>query len=140
MDMTRFEALAAAYGGDLSRWPATERAAAQALQAQEPEAAARVLGSAACLDGALDSWRVAPASQTLRAKILGGAGSRPARAAARWFWLTGAGLAAAGVSGAICGAVLCGALSSGLQADALVAAAAPDDSSGVSAWLAGEST
>ena len=40
MDKDRFETLAAAYGGDLRRWPEAERAAAEDFRRGNPEAAA----------------------------------------------------------------------------------------------------
>jgi hypothetical protein len=140
MDLTRFKALAAAYGGDLSRWPADERAAAETFRAQEPDAAALALQEELCLDATLDQWSVPAPSQRLRGKVLAGGPKAGMRAPLRWLWLTGAGLAAAGVSGAIFGAVLFSAVSTDMQADALLAAAAPEDGSGVAAWLGEGST
>ena len=69
MDQDRFAALAAAYGGELRRWPAAERAAAQARVAADPRAAA-VLDEGRGLDAALDDWRTAHPSHTLRQAVL----------------------------------------------------------------------
>jgi hypothetical protein len=56
MDRERFDHLLAAYGADLARWPAHERAAAMALAAQHGELAA-ALEEARALDRALDAAR-----------------------------------------------------------------------------------
>lgn len=59
MDLRRLEELIDAYGADPARWPAAERAAAQALLAIEP--AARTLQDRARrLDSALDALPPAP--------------------------------------------------------------------------------
>ena len=140
MDLARFEALAAAYGGELSRWPNAERDAAHAFQAREPELAAQLLHAEDDLDDALHAWRGAAPSTDLRTRVLASA-PKPgaAKARGRWMWLTGAGLAAAGVSGIMFGAVLFTAVSSDIQADALVAQAAPDGASATT-WLSEESS
>jgi hypothetical protein len=105
MSQARFEELAEAYGGDVSRWPAEAREAAAVLMAAEPEFTGQVLARAGALDAALDSWRPAPASAALTERILAAA-PRPRRS--RWpVWLSpaalGAGLAAACVAGVIAG-------------------------------------
>lgn len=70
MDRERFEYLLAAYGGDLSRWPADARAGAAALAAQDA-AAARALKEAGALDRALDSAQdAARDTSVLAARIL----------------------------------------------------------------------
>jgi len=135
MDQERFEALASVYGSDRARWPAGERRDAEAFAAREPQLAARIMGQEAALDDALDQWRIAAPSHSLRARVVAGAPTRRARAALRWLWLTGAGLAAAGASGAIFGAVLFSTVAPDMRADTLIVAAAPDDASGTS-WLA----
>jgi hypothetical protein len=56
MDRERFEHLLAAYGGDLNRWPAEERAAA-AAQAAQDATAATALRDARALDRALNEAR-----------------------------------------------------------------------------------
>jgi len=53
MDRERFDHLLAAYGGDLRRWPAEERAGAAVFAAENADAAA-VLKEAQTLDGVLD--------------------------------------------------------------------------------------
>lgn len=101
----RFEALAEAYGGDVSRWPAEVREAAAVLMAAEPTLSGDILSRAAALDGALDAWRPAPASPGLVDRILATA---PRMRRPPWLaWLSpaalGAGLAAACAAGVIVG-------------------------------------
>jgi hypothetical protein len=55
MDRTRTEEIIAAYGADAARWPADERAAAQALVAADPALEAQ-LAAAAALDRELAIW------------------------------------------------------------------------------------
>ncbi len=97
-DLTRerFEALAEAYGGDVSRWPEDVREAAAVRMAGEPKVCGEILGRAGALDAALDAWRPAPASPGLMERILAAA---PRMRRPRWLiWLSpavlGAGLAA----------------------------------------------
>ncbi|MGF1660172.1 MAG: hypothetical protein ACFCUS_12160 [Rubrimonas sp.] len=59
MTPARFEALCAAEGGDLARWPEAERAAARALLAVDPAAQA-ALRACAPLDDAFAALRAAP--------------------------------------------------------------------------------
>ena len=73
MDLDRFAALAAAYGGDVSRWPELEREAAALLMATEPQATASRLAGESDLDWALDAWRAPGASAALQAAILASA-------------------------------------------------------------------
>jgi hypothetical protein len=56
MDRDRFEHLLAAYGGELRRWPAEERAEAAAFAAEHADAAA-ALKAAVAFDRVLDSAR-----------------------------------------------------------------------------------
>ncbi len=73
MDRERFEHLLAAYGGDLRRWPAQERAAATLYAAQSAEAAG-ALREAQALDRALDHARGEMSdTSALAARILAGA-------------------------------------------------------------------
>jgi len=67
MDPNRFRDLADAYGGDLERWPAAERAAAATL-AQTAEAEA-ILTEAAALDAALNAWTLPPPDDLFRARL-----------------------------------------------------------------------
>lgn len=107
LTFARFEALAEAYGGDVSRWPADTREAAALTIAEAPGVAGRILAAASDLDAALDSWRVAAASRDLRDAIL----AEAPRARRRfkfgaWFARAGlgAGLAAACAAGVVVGA------------------------------------
>ncbi|MEQ8405676.1 MAG: hypothetical protein RKE49_11305 [Oceanicaulis sp.] len=68
MTLTRFKALCEAYGGDLRRWPATERADAEALSAQSAEAR-DVLAEAALLDAALSQARSPAPSPELSRRV-----------------------------------------------------------------------
>jgi len=104
MTRDRFEELADAYGGDVSRWPAAAREAAALLMAAEPSFTQEALARAGALDIALDSWRPAPASPGLVERIVAAA----PRARSRWpAWLSpaalGAGLAAACAAGVVAG-------------------------------------
>lgn len=107
LTFARFEALAEAYGGDISRWPAEVREAAALTVAEAPLAAGRILAVASDLDAALDSWRVSAAGQDLRDAILAAA-PRPRRRFALGAWFArlglGAGLAAACAAGVVVGA------------------------------------
>ena len=108
MSRERFEALAEAYGGDVTRWPAEAREAAALLMAAEPEFTRNALAREGALDVTLDAWRPAPASATLIAAIMTGA---PATRRPRWIgWLSpaflGAGLAAACALGILVGVEL----------------------------------
>jgi hypothetical protein len=101
----RFEALAEAYGGDVSRWPAEVLDGAALLMTGEPAYTRAVLERAGRLDAALDAWRPKPASAGLTERILAAA---PAAVRRRWpKWLSpaalGAGLAAACAAGVLAG-------------------------------------
>lgn len=107
MTHERFEILADAYGGDISRWPAAERDAAALVMAQEPEFARAVLAQATRLDAALDGWAPQQVSHALREAVIATA-PRARPALQGWFWRTGvgAGLAAACAAGLIVGVKL----------------------------------
>jgi hypothetical protein len=78
-DMTRrrLGALIETYGADPERWPAEERAPAEALLARSPEFAAD-LALARRIDIALDEASLAPAGADLRRRILAVPDRRPA--------------------------------------------------------------
>ncbi|HEV2531063.1 hypothetical protein [Phenylobacterium sp.] len=108
MTRERFESLAEAYGGDVSRWPAPAREAAALMMASEPGFTQAALARAGALDAALDAWRPAHAGQALLARILAAA---PRARRRGWIgWLSpaalGAGLAAACVAGVMVGVEL----------------------------------
>jgi hypothetical protein len=126
MTPERFEALAEAWGGDVSRWPEDEREAAAAWMAAEPARAGAILARAAELDAALAAYAPMRASLGLADRIAGGA----PKPRARWVgWLLpagmGAGLAAACAAGMVLGAQLSAAAAAG--DDAVVAAMADED-------------
>jgi hypothetical protein len=83
MSLARFASILDAYGAAPRRWPAAERAAAEALLAESPEARA-MLEKAAELDRLLDAAEPPAPSATLRAKILEAAPGRVVRSRARW--------------------------------------------------------
>lgn len=55
MNRDRFVELLAAYGADMNRWPASERAAAEAFAAQSGGSVAAEIAAARALDAALDA-------------------------------------------------------------------------------------
>lgn len=130
MTPERFETLAAAYGGDVARWPDAEREGAAELMAGRAAWASRILADAGDLDIALDAWVPSRGSPDLAARIAAGA----PRGRARWIgWLLpagmGVGLAAACAAGVMAGAQL-NAVSSAptaSEADVLVTAVGEDD-------------
>lgn len=106
MTHERFEFLAQAYGGDVSRWPQAEREAAVLLMTLEPVFAQATLAQAASLDALLDDWAPLPVSHALREAVIAAApAARPRSALQQWFWRTGvgAGLAAACAAGLVVG-------------------------------------
>ncbi len=119
MTEERFRALAEAYGGDIRRWPAAERAAAQTWLAQAGEAAEGLLREAADLDHLLWSSPTLTARADFTRAIVDLA---PAMRAGRrlWAWLTGA-----GVGVALAGATAAGFLVAGLFAPEIAAVTAP---------------
>lgn len=80
MDMTRFQLLLDAYGADPGRWPAAERAAAEALLAADPTAQA-ARREALALDAALDLLPTPPVPADLAARIAAAAPLRTPRPA-----------------------------------------------------------
>lgn len=97
MTAQRFADLAAAWGGDLRRWPEAEREAARAFAAADPSAAERVLFDARQLDAALDLSPRPAVSAALRDRVIASAASAGLRARAAWpdlkklLWIGGAG-------------------------------------------------
>lgn len=125
MDLDRFADLAAAYGGDISRWPSIEREAATLLMARSPEATATLLAEQSDLDWALDSWRAPRPGLALEAAILASAPvQRPAPIWRGWLWRTGlgAGLMAAGLAGVMTGVVVSGAIAPMEELEVITAA------------------
>lgn len=101
MKAQRFEALADAFGGAITRWPAEDQDAAFAFLAEAPEVAAEALAGARNLDDDLDAAERLSPSHDLRQRILNAAPAAARSPARRW--LTGAslglGLAAAASAG-----------------------------------------
>ena len=104
MDARRFAALAAAYGGDLRRWPEAERATGATFASSE--AGQAVLRDAGTLDGLLDSYRVEAPGKALHGAILQSAGQRLVQRRRQRFWWLGLGLAGVGLAGAVAGLAL----------------------------------
>lgn len=111
MTPERFLVLLDAYGADLRRWPASERASARALIEQDLPELRRRLAEAAALDGWLDAHEVAAPEDALARRVIAGAAtsrlppaaSRRPRRHKRWWW-PGAGLVGAGLAGTLAGA------------------------------------
>ncbi|NBB17288.1 hypothetical protein GVN21_18145 [Caulobacter sp. SLTY] len=129
MDAQRFETLAEAHGGLITRWPAAEQDAAYAWLAEAPEAAQAVLSQALALDEALDVLRPPSPSTALRDAVLAAAPA-PARPRTLARWLTGAGigaaLAAASAAGVVVGVQVAQAPTEA-SSEAAVAVAVEDD-------------
>lgn len=120
MKAERLQALAEAYGGDLRRWPADERAFAESLLSTEPGLRA-VLAQAAALDALLDKSPVAAPSPQLAARVLAAAPRLAARPRqSRLAWFMGAGWAAAACAGVVAGVGLTTHLTADEQADAIL--------------------
>jgi hypothetical protein len=104
MNEDRFLNLAAAYGADMNRWPAGERAVAAAFATANPQVIEACLAAERLLDAALQSYSASEASSTLRARIIASAPrERTVGAVRRWLAAAGLGLglaasAAAGVA------------------------------------------
>lgn len=136
MTAERFAALAEAYGGDLRRWPETERDAARAFREAEPATAESLLEAERWMDSALDGAPRPSPSAALRERVLASAARRPVPRFAGWSWgwnlrwlAPGAGLAAACVAGAWLGMTASHNVSSQLRADTVLVASA-DQSAG----------
>lgn len=104
MDAERFAVLAAAYGGDLRRWPQAERAAGSILAASD--AGAAILRNAGKLDALLDSYRVEAPGKALHGGIVRAADRHLAQRSRQRLWWLGLGLAGIGLAGAVAGSAL----------------------------------
>ena len=120
MRIERLQALAEAYGADLRRWPADQRAFAESLVAADP--AARVLlDDAAALDALLDASPSVAPSADLTARVLRAApGARAKSRPRRAVWFLGAGWAAAACAGVVAGVGLTRQMSADARADAVL--------------------
>ena len=120
MKEERLQALADAYGADLRRWPADQRAFAESLLAVDPSLR-DALDQAAALDALLDTAPTPVPSAALTARVLAAA-PRP-RASGRWrqaVWYLGAGWAAAACAGVVAGVGLTSHLTADARADAVL--------------------
>lgn len=104
MTLERFKALAESYGGDLARWPESEREAARALLISTPAALDAVLVEAAQLDRMLDLAPAQAADSALLGRLIAAA-PQPLRLARLWLAGAGAalGLGAAAMAGVAVG-------------------------------------
>ncbi len=102
MTSERFAALADAYGGDIDRWPGSERRAAGAYLHSHPEARPILLRQAG-LDAALAAWAVPHPTVSLAAEIARNVLNRQALLWRLRVWLSSAGAAAALAGGVAAG-------------------------------------
>ena len=104
MTPERFTHLADAYGADLQRWPASERADARALLAEGRPELLEALDQARWLDGLLDSHQVAAPTPEFFRRIVA---SAPIAATSFWGrhpgWLSRIGFIGAGLAGIAAG-------------------------------------
>ncbi|VXA99284.1 hypothetical protein [Brevundimonas sp. G8] len=120
MKAERLHELAGAYGADLRRWPASERAFAESLLAADPSLKA-VLDEAATLDALLNAVPAPVPSAALTARILAAAPKRKARGRlGKAVWYLGAGWAAAACAGVVAGVGLTTHLTADARADAVL--------------------
>lgn len=108
MSETRFSDLAQAFGGDLRRWPESDRGPAEAWRSQAPVRAAVILAEAAALDAALDSDAAPAWNSELFERIVQAAPKAVSRTRL-WRWISGAGLGL-GLATACAGGVAVGAV------------------------------
>ena len=118
MKAERLHELADAYGADLRRWPASERAFAESLIAADPSLKA-VLDQAAALDALLDAAPEPVPSAALTARILAAAPRAKGRLGEA-IWYLGAGWAAAACAGVVAGVGLTTHLTADARADAVL--------------------
>ena len=121
MKAQRLHALAEAYGADLRRWPASERAFADSLIAADPSLKA-VLDEAAALDALLDAAPAPAPSAALVARVLAAApkARRPRLHLDRIALYMGAGWAAAACAGVVAGVGLTSELTANERAYAVL--------------------
>ncbi|WP_029415933.1 hypothetical protein [Brevundimonas bacteroides] len=123
MNADRMRELAEAWGGDLRRWPAAERSAAEDFAATRPEAADRALFEARQLDAALDAAPRVVVSTALSDRVIASAQGAGLKARAAWpglrrlLWIGGASWAAAACAGVMFGLTLTGDLERQAQLD-----------------------
>ncbi|WP_419736505.1 hypothetical protein [Pseudomonas sp. COR18] len=105
MTPERFAQLAEAYGADLRRWPATERAGAEVLLEQRDSSALAALDQARLLDNLLDSHQLPAPDPALirRIRLLAGQNRAPSFWQRYAGWLSPAGVVGVGVAGIAAG-------------------------------------
>jgi hypothetical protein len=130
MSETRFADLAAAWGGELRRWPLEHQAAARALVDARPVATGRLLFEARQLDAALETAPGLPVSAELRDRVIAAAAEAGPGARAVWpglrrlLWIGGTGWAAAACAGVVFGVTLTAPKTVEPEVDILLDAAA----------------
>lgn len=112
MGWERFEALAAAYGADLRRWPQAERGRAQALSRSNPGRAQAILAAEGELDALLAQSVVPAPSRRLQLRILASARSDRNQPVAALRWLVRAPMLTGAAAAAVCAGLLCGVMMS----------------------------
>jgi hypothetical protein len=127
MTAERFLALVDAYGADPRRWPADERAAAEAFAAAEPGIARAAMAEADAVDSLLHASATPRVSSALRDRVIASAadaGLKARREGRRWLdrlgLALGAGWAAAACAGVVAGVLLTSHLTADAQADAVL--------------------
>lgn len=103
MTLERFREIVEAYGAAPQRWPASERAAAEALVRQNHDAKV-LLAREADLDGLLGRYRLASPDSALISAVI--ASAPPFQKSPLGYVLKGLGFIGAGLAGAIAGAFL----------------------------------
>jgi hypothetical protein len=125
MTLDRFRALADAWGGDLSRWPASEQAAARSLMESAPAARAE-LDDARSFDALLSRDVVSPPSTGLRRAIVLAADARLEGGFWKTLWRELGGARIAGP--ALAASVVLGIAASAILSPALETATSTDES------------
>ncbi|QCP50834.1 hypothetical protein FAZ95_17755 [Trinickia violacea] len=110
MTPERFQAIVEAYGADSRRWPAAERASAQAWAERHRQEADALMADSAWLDACLASDPAPQPSDALVARVVAlapaSAGRRSAaKKSRRWVWWSGAAFAGVGLAGGLAGAL-----------------------------------
>ena len=127
MTADRFIALVSAYGADVRRWPDSERTAAQAFSAGQPDVARAVLAEADAIDALLQASPMPQVSAALRDRVIASAADAGLKARKHGrLWLDrlalvfGAGWAAAACAGVAAGVIMTAHLTADAQADAVL--------------------
>lgn len=127
MTAERFLALVAAYGADARRWPAAERASAEAFAAAEPAIARAALAEADDIDALLHASPARHPTMALRDRVVlsaSEAGLKARRAGRAWIdrlgLAMGAGWAVAACAGVAAGVMMTSQLTVDAQVDAVL--------------------